>query len=340
MPRRFRFRVAVVPFALTGLALLTHAAPPRPAVFPEGAAALVNDEVITEGSVRRELGCLECLHLPADRLAEARAEGVRLLVDRLLIDQHLRAAGYRVTKAEEDDYLDKLKADLKQPRPNLARSPADLHIPEVDLRREIAVHLRWVRYTEAKATDGELRKLFQEHRHWFDGSRVQARHILIALPSNAPGDVGKADQRLRAIRAAIETDVNAGLATVSALTDKDAREKERGRLVTELFSQYAREKSDCPSKAQGGDLGAFLRRGVVEEAFADAAFALRPFQLSDAVRTKFGYHLILVTGRTPGRDVSFEAVQEAVQSHFGEQLKARLASELRQKATVHVKPAG
>lgn len=57
------------------------------------------------------------------------------------------------------------------------------------------------------------------------------------------------------------------------------------------FAELARKNSDCPSGAEGGDLGKFPRGAMVPE-FDKAAFALEPGQVSDVIETAFGYHLI------------------------------------------------
>lgn len=61
------------------------------------------------------------------------------------------------------------------------------------------------------------------------------------------------------------------------------------------FADIARENSDCPSGAQGGDLGSFGRGQMVPE-FESATFAMEVGDLSDVVETDFGYHLIQRTG--------------------------------------------
>jgi peptidyl-prolyl cis-trans isomerase C len=60
------------------------------------------------------------------------------------------------------------------------------------------------------------------------------------------------------------------------------------------FGEAAKQNSDCPSSAQGGDLGSFSRGMMVPE-FEDAAFALEVGSTSDVVETDFGYHLIMRT---------------------------------------------
>ena len=75
-------------------------------------------------------------------------------------------------------------------------------------------------------------------------------------------------------------------------------ELDKAKDVPAKFAELAKANSACPSSAKGGDLGEFTRGQMVKE-FDAAAFTLPVGKVSDPVKTQFGYHLILVAGKTP-----------------------------------------
>ena len=93
--------------------------------------------------------------------------------------------------------------------------------------------------------------------------------------------------------------------------DSDAAKKEIDALFVQLkdlagdalakkFAELAKEKSDCPSKAKGGDLGAFGHGQMVPE-FDKAAFEQDIGKVYAPVKTSFGWHLILTTEKIPAK---------------------------------------
>jgi len=69
-----------------------------------------------------------------------------------------------------------------------------------------------------------------------------------------------------------------------------------GRKIS--FADAAKRYSDCPSKEQGGDLDYFSRGRMVPE-FEKTAFATAVGQVSDIVKTRFGFHILTVTDKKP-----------------------------------------
>ena len=92
----------------------------------------------------------------------------------------------------------------------------------------------------------------------------------------------------------------AGVASSSATRSKEEAATQIADLKSQIeggaaFADIARDNSDCPSGAQGGDLGSFGRGQMVPEV-ETATFAMEVGDLSDVVETDFGYHLIQRTG--------------------------------------------
>jgi peptidyl-prolyl cis-trans isomerase C len=94
----------------------------------------------------------------------------------------------------------------------------------------------------------------------------------------------------------------------------------------ERFAALARELSNCPSGAQGGALGQLAPGDCVPE-LDQALFGLTDEGLLPRlVSTRYGFHIVAIDARVPGRRVPFEAVRE--------QIALRLAAEVAERALV------
>jgi peptidyl-prolyl cis-trans isomerase C len=312
---------------------------PVPAAAPAPAdnavAATVNGKPIPEKAVRRALE----RGVPPDRWAQARQEILNYLIDNTLIDQSLTQVPITIEPKDVDARMEQIRGEIKKAGQNFDEVMKKLKLDEQELRVQIMADLRWDKYASTKATDAALHELFDKNMDIFDGSMVHARHILLSPPAGDTKAHEQAKAQLLLWRKQIEDQVAQGLAKLPATADNLAREKERARLTDEAFSAIARDKSACPSKAQGGDIGLFPRSGSMVEPFARAAFALKPYQMSDVVSTQFGYHLILVTERRPGKETKFESAKEEVKEVYYDRLREQMASQLRQNAKIVVNPA-
>ncbi len=297
-------------------------------------AATVNGQPISESMVERGLKTFP----PAQR-AEARPDLIHFLIDNLLVEQYLVQMKITVEKAEVDKRLEEMKEEVKghSKEGKEGGFPAILEamgLTEAELREHIMADIRWDKYAASQATDKALREMFESNKEMFDGSMVRARHILLTTPPD------QAQAQLSAIKKQIEDKVAEGLAKLPAATEALAREKARTQLLDEAFAAQAREKSACPSKAQGGDVDWFYRAGQMVEPFAKAAFSLKPYQLSDIVKTPFGHHLILVTERkAPEKEVKFEDVQKDVKEVYCERLRDNTAAQVKAKSKIVIFPA-
>ena len=115
-------------------------------------------------------------------------------------------------------------------------------------------------------------------------------------------------------------------------------EDEAKAILTQLkggadFATLAKEKSKDPGAADGGDLGYFTKDQMVPE-FAEVAFKLGKGQLSDPVKTQFGWHIIKVEDKRVKPTPTFEQVKPQIENYVAHRAQAELVENLRKSATV------
>jgi peptidyl-prolyl cis-trans isomerase C len=140
-------------------------------------------------------------------------------------------------------------------------------------------------------TEKDVADYYEAHKGEFtEPEEIRARHILIKLSSEASDE------------------------------EKTYSKKEMQAILEEAksgadFAELAKKHSQCPSAIQGGDLGYFARGDMVKP-FEEAAFALEPGQISEIVETEYGYHIIRLEDRKPGRQLELEEVSEEIKKEL------------------------
>ncbi|MET0539055.1 MAG: peptidylprolyl isomerase [Xanthobacteraceae bacterium] len=115
-------------------------------------------------------------------------------------------------------------------------------------------------------------------------------------------------------------------------------EDEAKTILAELkggadFAAVAKERSKDPGAAAGGDLGYFSKEQMVPE-FAEVAFKMYAGQLSNPVKTQFGWHIIKVEDRRTRKAPEFEKVKDQIESYMMRKAQTEFVAKLRESAKI------
>jgi peptidyl-prolyl cis-trans isomerase C len=99
------------------------------------------------------------------------------------------------------------------------------------------------------------------------------------------------------------------------------------------FATLAKEKSKDPGAAEGGDLGYFTKDQMVPE-FADVAFKMYPGQLSNPVKTQFGWHIIKLEDKRTKQPPEFDKVKDQIEAYLARKSQTDFIGKLRQTAKI------
>lgn len=133
--------------------------------------------------------------------------------------------------------------------------------------------------SEAVVTEEEAKKFYSDNMTMFiEDTSIRASHILVS-------DIDTAEEVAKKLKNGAD------------------------------FGEVAAEYSSCPSKANGGDLGFFTKGRMVPE-FEEAAFSLEVGQVSEPVKTQFGYHIIKVEEKKAPQMKTFEEAKDVIVSNL------------------------
>lgn len=308
-----------------GLTVAPHAAPaagkpPR----DDDVVARVNGTVIYRKAVREVVqGALAVADAQPDpatigKLADAALDSLIALE---LLYQESQTQGTTVTAAAIDEEMARTRSRF----PDAGSFNSLLKargMSEADLRRDTQKTMAVNRLLEStvwkgiKVTPEQAKQFYEQNRDEFKHpAEIRVSHILIRVKEGA------------------------------SAADRKAAQQRAAGLLEQLkagadFAQMARDNSQDPSSAaQAGDLG-YVAPGETDPAFEKAAFALATNQLSDVVKTPYGFHIIKVTGR---RDAGYEPLAEVqdrikavLEKRERQQREADLVATLRKKAKVEL----
>ncbi|KZB92310.1 foldase [Bacillus sp. VT 712] len=151
-------------------------------------------------------------------------------------------------------------------------------IKESEVKKDLETNLKAKKLVEdtIDISEDEMKSYFDENKDSFDQpEQVKASHILVK-------------------------------------DEKTANEVKKNLSDGEKFAELAKEYStDTASKEDGGDLGYFSKEDMVQE-FSDAAFDLNVNEISEPVKTEYGYHVIKVIDKKAAQDANYENSKEEI----------------------------
>lgn len=275
---------------------------PVPAQLPN-VLAHVNSEDVTKADFERLLRNIELNNrgpVPADRRDEIYRKVLDELVNYTLLKQEAKARNFTATDAEVETQMQSMRQAARSEEAfnkALAERKMTVEKLKADAKVEIAIAkmMNAQVATLTEATDAEAKDFYDKNPDKFtQPESVRASHILIMTK-----DLDEAGKK--AARAKID----------GVLKRAKAGED---------FAALAKENSGDGSASQGGDLG-FFPRGRMVPAFDQAAFALKPGEISEVVTSEFGYHIIKLTEKKVGSAVPFEEVKPQVLEYLTNQKK-------------------
>ena len=217
-------------------------------------------------------------------------EALDWIVSTRLLAQEAQRQNIRVDENEIDKAINTIKKRFPTEQKFLeALAEADLSIEQftTNLSKELMVQKLLEKQLGSQIKDiseEEALQYYNEHEEQFlQDEQIRVHHILIKVSETAdPGKVSDMETKARRIRQRIKNG--------------------------EDFEKLARQYSEDPSALKGGDIG-FFSRGDMIKNFEDAAFALKPGEVSDLVRTPLGFHIIRMDESKKSQKIPFADVK-------------------------------
>lgn len=306
----FKTRIFLLPMCFIFIAL-QHNAFSSEQKQPDGPIAIVNGKKITRDALAGKL--IYFADTDAETMNAIKQEIIDQLITDILLEEFIDKQGLLVTTAEIEREVDKIgneiTGSLKTSPLSLDRVLASIGSNVEEFKRGIKHSLALEKYFSSKLDVKTLEKFFGENKNLFNGESIKVSHILLDTRSmKTQEEVSQALEGMKGIK----------------------RELDRGAS----FEELAKKHSNCPTALNGGDLGYIQRKGTLARPFLDTAFSLKVGQVSDPVKTEYGYHLIKVTDKKEGFPVKFDEIRAKVRTEALESEVIKLLDRLRKEAQI------
>jgi len=208
---------------------------------------------------------------------QVRAQAVRDLVDETLLRAEIRRRRVEVETAEVNDRIATISKDLSARRSSVDEYRSQAGLDQAAFRRQVEFDLAVPKLVVPLIDAAVMKKVSDDHRRDFDGTRIRVSHIVLRADPGSGSDV---------------------MTALLARAEKLRREILSGETT---FAAAAERHSAGPSRRQGGDIGFIPRHGLFAEEFARRAFDLAKGEISRPFVTPFGVHIATVTEIDEGK---------------------------------------
>lgn len=234
--------------------------------------------------------------LESSQLENVKKDILETLIDRELLYQESQKERIKVTDEKINKQVEGLKKQFSD-KNAFANALKSADLTESELRDQVKQQMA-IRTLIDKKISGGIKIKDKEARAFYDSH----------------SDIFKRPEEVRASHILIKVDSQASKKDVDAARKKIEAAQKRLKKG-ESFEKVAREVSEGPSAKNGGDLG-FFKRGQMAKPFEDAAFSMKPGQVSEIVRTRFGFHIIRVTDKKPESSIAFAKVNDKIKAYL------------------------
>jgi peptidyl-prolyl cis-trans isomerase C len=290
---------------------------PMPPQLPD-VLAKVNGEPVNKSDFDRLVKSMELGNgpIPTERRDEVLRGALDQLVTYTVMKQEAASRKIPVTDAEVEGRIKEMQGQFPS-EAEFQKALAARNMTPEQFRADTKVDMMIGKMLETEvagtdvANDTEAKDFYAKNPDKFmQGESVRASHILIMAN----------EKSTEAEKKAARTKIDGVLKRAKAGED---------------FAALAKEHSQDGSAQQGGDLN-FFRRGQMVPPFEQAAFSLKPGEISDVVETQFGYHIIKVTERKDAAAVPFEQVSARIVQFLKQQRANAFIEAAKKKARIEV----